>query len=209
VAALWPAVLSSVRTGDFFRQDDTRTLAQRFLEANAPPGATVLVQPYSVPLAQSRASLVEALTYHLGDAARASTKFALRLKVDPCPHPPTGRCFSATAASTSTRSTSATARYRDRMPWRACGSAACTSSGETVQYAGSGDRPSAFGFAPRRTDDRLVSPYRPSSDRAVRDAVAPFLHNTDTPIAWALERPGPVMEVWAIAQAQGEPMRKD
>lgn len=82
-----PGLVLSLRLDYFFRQADTRTVAQQIIERNVPPGTTILLQPYSVPLAQSRDSLVEALQAHLGDARRASTKFQRRLALDPYPAP--------------------------------------------------------------------------------------------------------------------------
>ena len=70
MAALATApLMTSLKTGAFFRADDTRTLALRYVERHVPAGATILVQPYSVPLAPSRDSLVEALTRNLGGTA--------------------------------------------------------------------------------------------------------------------------------------------
>ncbi|HSC26187.1 MAG TPA: glycosyltransferase family 39 protein, partial [Vicinamibacterales bacterium] len=80
-----PALVDSIRTGLFFRQDDTRTLAQRYIESTIPPGSTILVQPYSVVLTPTRESLVEALTRNLGSPERASTKFQIQLSLDPYP----------------------------------------------------------------------------------------------------------------------------
>ena len=82
-----PGLLLSMRIGRLFQQTDTRTLAQRYIEAQVAPGATILVQPYSVQLTQSLEGLREALTVRLGDPRRASTKFALRLALDPYPAP--------------------------------------------------------------------------------------------------------------------------
>ena len=82
-----PGVRGSILTGRFFAQDDTRTIARRFIESQIPDGASILIQPYSVPIAQSRESLVEALTARLGDPARASRKFALRLALLRWPEP--------------------------------------------------------------------------------------------------------------------------
>ncbi|MCU0256509.1 MAG: glycosyltransferase family 39 protein, partial [Vicinamibacterales bacterium] len=58
VVAAIPGLVHSARTGRFFTQTDTRTLAQRFIEREVAPDTTVLLQPYSVPLQQSRESLV-------------------------------------------------------------------------------------------------------------------------------------------------------
>ena len=42
-------------------------------------------------------------------------------------------------------------------------------------------------------------PYRAGLDQAARAAAAPYLHNTSTPIVPALERPGPIMQIWSLA----------
>src|SRR5690606_10320312 len=74
-------------TVTFFGQTDTRTLAQSWIETSVTPGATMLVQPYSVPLRQSREGLREALVTHLGSTARASVRFQRQLALDPYPAP--------------------------------------------------------------------------------------------------------------------------
>jgi hypothetical protein len=81
VAAGMPGFAASWHTGTFFQQTDTRTLALDYFRASVPSGAGVLVQPYSVPLPESRQSLVDALTEHLGDPRKASTKSQLRLQL--------------------------------------------------------------------------------------------------------------------------------
>ena len=78
-----PGALASVRSDLFLRQDDTRTLAERFIEANVAPGTTILTQPYSAVLTPSREGLTEALTRNLGSAEAASTKFQLQLSLIP------------------------------------------------------------------------------------------------------------------------------
>ena len=82
VAAI-PGLRSSIRVVEFFAQPDTRTLARGFIEREIPPGASVLVQPYSTPIHRSRESLVEALRANLGSEGHASIKFQLELAVDP------------------------------------------------------------------------------------------------------------------------------
>jgi hypothetical protein len=42
------------------------------------------------------------------------------------------------------------------------------------------------------------SPYRSDASDAERSGIAPFLHNTDTRIDDALERPGPPLEIWQL-----------
>ncbi|MBE3072118.1 MAG: glycosyltransferase family 39 protein, partial [Acidobacteria bacterium] len=86
-SAALPGLASSLRADLFFRQADTRTLAQQFIERAIPPGSTILLQPYSVPLRQSRDSLVESLERNLGNLDRTPTKFALQLSLTPYPAP--------------------------------------------------------------------------------------------------------------------------
>ena len=47
------------------------------------------------------------------------------------------------------------------------------------------------------------SPYRPGLSDAERGRIAPFLHNTDTRIDDALERPGPPLEIWQLTGSSG------
>ena len=42
------------------------------------------------------------------------------------------------------------------------------------------------------------SPYRADVPAAEREKIDPFLHNTDTRIDDALERPGPPLEIWQL-----------
>jgi hypothetical protein len=42
------------------------------------------------------------------------------------------------------------------------------------------------------------SPYRAGVPEADRARIEPFLHNTDTRIDEALERPGPPLEIWQL-----------
>jgi hypothetical protein len=200
VAAAVPGARDSWRVGWFFRQDDTRTLAQRFIERHVPAGSTVLVQPYSVQLVQSRQSLVEALTTRLGDAARASTKFRLRLATDPWPEPAYRILFLGEEPGLD--ADKIYLRYADfQGPG---GIEVLTRHRVQVvvlkRYNGPDSVTTPLLATLERGGRRIAefSPYRPDADPATRAAVAPFLHNTDTPLDAALERPGPVVEVWAV-----------
>jgi hypothetical protein len=197
-----PGLRLSYAIGPFFSQTDTRTLAQRFIESTVPAGSTVLVQPYSVQLVQSREGLREALAANLGDASRASTRFALRLRLDPYPSPAYRTVFlgdgglDADKIYVSLRDVDGAAGLE---PLRRLG----------VEYVvlkryNTEDLP----VAPLRamlsaSGVRLAtfSPYRSGTDARTRARVAPFLHNTDTPYDPALERPGPGIEVWRLARS--------
>ena len=70
VAAATPALIGQHPSRPVLSTGDTRTLAQAYIESHIPAGATVVIQPYSVPLTMSREGLVEALSRHLGSAER-------------------------------------------------------------------------------------------------------------------------------------------
>jgi hypothetical protein len=200
VAATVPGARDSWRVGSFFRQDDTRTLARRFIEEHVPAGSTVLLQPYSVPLVQSRESLVEALTARLGDASRASTKFRLRLATDPWPEPAYRLLFLGEEPGLD--ADKIYLRYADfEGP---AGLDVLIRHGVQVvvlkRYNGPDSVTTPLLATLERGGRRIAefSPYRPDADPVTRAAVAPFLHNTDTPLDAALARPGPVVEVWAV-----------
>jgi hypothetical protein len=199
VACAVPPLSASIESNRFFRLDDTRTLARRFIETNIPSGATVLIQPYSVPLTPSHEGLSEALTRNLGSVDAASTKFRLQLSLDPYPEP----------------------SYR--LIWLGRGGL----DADKI-YVDPGDLGQAHGLAPldqlgvtyvvlkryNRLDPetmplvaelarraRLIavfSPYRPGTSEARQARIEPFLHNTDTRIDDALERPGPPLEIWQL-----------
>ncbi len=194
----------SLQLGLFFRQTDTRTLAQRLIERHIPAGATVLVQPYSVVLHQSRESLVEALQAHIGDPAQASTKFALRLALDPYPSPAYRTLYLGDGGLDVDK---IYLSYRDL-------SGPAPETFATLRQAGvqyvvlkryNVEDPAAVPLREQlKAQGRLiasVTPYRADADQTERAKVAPFLHNTDTPWHRALERPGPGIEVWQVPQA--------
>lgn len=81
------ALGQSVELVRFFGQPDTRTLAREVIERAVPAGSTVLVQPYSVPLHESREGLTAAVLAHAGSLDRISTKSRLRLATSPWPQP--------------------------------------------------------------------------------------------------------------------------
>jgi hypothetical protein len=189
-----PGLVLSVRLDLFFRQADTRTIAQRFIERTVPPGATILFQPYSVPLTQSRDSLIEALRAHGVDPAHAPTKFALRLALNPEPGPAYRTLYLGEGGLDQDK---IYLGYHD--------------VGEALDRAGvqyvvlkryNASDPAVEPLSARLTrEGRLltaISPYGADADAATRARVAPFLHNTDTPYDPALDRPGPGIEVWQL-----------
>jgi hypothetical protein len=197
VAAAVLPLLHSVALIRFVSQSDTRTIAQQFIEARAPAGATVLVQPYSVMLTQSRTSLEESLRARLGSLDRISTRARLRLAVAPWPEP----------------------SYR--ILWLGDGGL-----DEDKIYLGYGELRSAplrvlrargveYVVLKRfETADPAVAPLAEALNRGARrigtispfaDAastarppVAPFVHNTDATMSPLLQRPGPIIDIYHL-----------
>lgn len=198
----------SLNLGLFFRQTDTRTIAQHLIEDQIPAGATILVQPYSVVLHQSRESLVEALRLHLGDPARASTKFALRLALDPYPSPAYRTLFLGDGGMDVDR---LYLSYRDVAGPDALDALRRAGVQYVVLKRYNVEDPAAVPLREQlRAQGRLmasVTPYRAKADQTERAKVAPFLHNTDTPWHRALERPGPGIEVWQVPDRRREGAR--
>jgi 4-amino-4-deoxy-L-arabinose transferase-like glycosyltransferase len=197
-AAALPGFAKSVRADEFFRQTDTRTLAQRFLEAHVPVNAGVAVQPYSVQLWPSRDSLREALLSHLGTLDAVPQKFAIQLRLDPYP-----------------------AGYRLIY----VGDGGLDADKIYVSYAELGGsqglialrargvhyvvvkrynrpQPATLPFldALAREGRRIAvfTPYRSDASPDAAAAVEPYLHNTDARIQEPLERPGPIVEIWQL-----------
>ena len=70
---------------------------------------------------------------------------------------------------------------------------------QAIQYVGSrSSLPFLAALAREGRRIAVFSPYRPGVTEAERARIAPFLHNTDTRIDDALERPGPPLEIWQL-----------
>lgn len=197
--ALAQAASVSVRTDRFLRRDDTRALAQRWVEAHLPAGTSLALQPYSVVLRPSRAALVEALEANLGDASRASVKFERQLALDPYPEPSYRLIYLGAGGLDAEKiyvEPSALTPESGLEPLRRLGVAYVIFkrfASEDPAFAGL-DR----ALAAEASRAALFSPCR--ADRAPDPwaCVPPFIHNTDARLDPALERPGPVIEIWKL-----------
>jgi hypothetical protein len=202
IAVAVPGLVGSLRADAFYRQADTRTLAREFIERTAAPGTTVLVQPHGVQLRPSREALLEALRLHLGSESAASIKFQKQLE--------------AAALVAPTYRVLYLGRVTDGgfdpdkiyVPPDALAGAGGLQPLRDLRVAyvalnRYNDGTSAFGplDAALRREARLLvmfSPYRAEVGPDRRAAIAPFFHNTADRIDPALERPGPIVEVWQI-----------
>jgi Dolichyl-phosphate-mannose-protein mannosyltransferase len=199
VLAAVPGTLASIHVDWFLRQDDTRTLAARYIEAEIPSGSTILIQPYSAPLTPSRQGLMEALSRAPGGVDGASVKFRLQLSLDPYPQPSYRLLYlgrggldaekiyidpTTLGGATSLerlRQLGVTyivvTRYNDPEPATLPFLAALSAGGRRLA---------------------TFSPYRSGISEAEQARIEPFLHNTDARIVEALARPGPRLEIWQL-----------
>jgi len=202
VLAALPGLGASVRADRFYHQADTRTLAREFLERTAPPGSTILVQPHGVQLPVSHDSLAEALRAHLGSESAASIKFQKQLDAS------VGLAHSYRVLYLGTVTDAGVAPDKFYVsPQRFAGAADQAALRDLrVAYVAVNRynvRDSIFGPLQEalRREGRLVatfSPYRADVGSDRRAEVAPFFHNTADRIDPALERPGPVVDIWRI-----------
>ena len=187
-----PAVYQSARTVAFIRQTDTRTVALEFMRGHVPDGVTVLTQPYSVPLEPTPAVLREAVER---SGQPMPTKTALQLARDPYPAPAyrliyIGRGLDADKiympADELAGSDPLAALRRENVAF-------------VVLKRYNGDDPATLPFlAALAREGRRIAEFRPYKRAGNGSRAEPFLHNTDARITAALERPGPIVEIWQI-----------
>jgi len=199
IAAAVPGLAGTVRTDLFIRQADTRTLAREFIEARVPAGSSILIQPYSVPLRQSREGLIEALRANLGSPERASIKFQLQLAAGPFPSPTYRTIYLGDGGLDPDKIYISPRAFRGDAglaPLRAL----------KVDYVvlkrynpeDPATQPLAAALSRRGQLMAEFSPYRAEAGPTARAGVPPFLHNTALRIDPALERPGPTIDIWRI-----------
>jgi hypothetical protein len=193
-----PGLRLSVRSNQFFAQDDTRGLAKAFIEQYLPAESTILIQPQSAPVHMSRQALIDALRLHLGDEARASVKFQYQMAATPYPSPAYRLVFlgdggqdvdrtyvslrgftSPSLESLRRRGIEYVVMKRTNVP-----------NPETAIVEQALER--------EATRMATFSPYREDVPAEVRAVTAPYFHNTATRIVPALERPGPIVDIWKI-----------
>jgi hypothetical protein len=199
VAAALPPTVASVRSDAFFRQPDTRELARTYIESHIPSGSGILIQPYSVPLTMSRPALEEALVHHLGTSGAASAKFQIQLGLDPYPDPSYRLVYLGSGGLDVDKlyvSLEEMGRPDGLARLRRLGVAFVV-----FKRYNRGD-PDSLPFLTllAREGRRIAafSPYRAGVSDTERERTEPFLHNTDSRIVEALERPGPPLEIWQL-----------
>jgi hypothetical protein len=199
LAAAVPAVQASLDIDRFFRLTDTRTLALRYVEQHVTPGSAVAIQPYSVPLTQSREGLVEALRANLGDERRASTREQLRLALDPYPSPAYRTIFLGDGGLDPDKIYVGYAAFEQPQ-----GLAALRDLGVTWVIVKRYNTPAPDTrpfLSALEGEGRLVASFTPYREPGLPSGAwpEPYLHNTDARISAELERPGPFIEIWRLS----------
>lgn len=199
-----PGARDSAKWNMFFGREDTRTLARAFIEREVPANSTILVQPYSAPIKQSRDALVEALTAKLGDPSRVPLKYQLQLAAPPLPGPAYRVLYVGESGKTKAPPGDVDKIYiSPRAITKDQGLGVLRAAGVNyVVLTRYGTTLPAFQpleAALEREARRMarLSPYRGDLDPATAP-VPPFRHNGNTWIHPLLERPGPVVEIWHI-----------
>jgi len=191
VAAFATAGLESVMTGAFIRQTDTRTLALDYIRTAIPSGATILTQPYSVPLEPTADALREAVSR---SGKEMPTKTRLQIAREPYPAPAyrliyLGRGMDVDKLYLPYEELNQSALRRENVAFvvlKRYNDGAPATMSLLAALAGKGRRIAVF------------SPYSRFAGADGTPQAEPFLHNSDARITAALERPGPVVEIWQI-----------
>jgi hypothetical protein len=200
--AIVPGLVGSLRTGLFIREADTRALAQAYVERQVQAGSSVLVQPHSVPLRQSREGLVEALRANIGSEASAPAKARMTLELDPFPQPAYRLIYLGDGGLDNDKiyvSPGAFSSEPGLAPLRRLGVGYVVLSDGTAPNPALAPLRAALAREGRRLAE--FSPYRTDVSPAERNLAPPFMHNTAARIDPRLERPGPIVEVWSIGTA--------
>lgn len=200
IAAMIPGLLSSIRISLFIREADTRTLAREFLENRLHPGDAVLIQPYSAPLRPSRDALLEALRQNLGSESRASAKYQYMLALDPYPEPSYRLIYLGDDDGLDVDKLFVSPQ--EFSGGEVLGKLRRLGIQYVVLKQSNTPNPSLSGLerALTREGQRIAvfTPYRSNAAPEERAAIPPFMHNTAARLHPALERPGPIVEIWMI-----------
>lgn len=180
----------SVTTDLFIREADTRTLAQRFIEGRVPSGATVLTQPYSVPLEPSKDVLREAVQR---SGREMPTKTRMELERDPYPTPSYRLIYLGFGLD-------ADKLY---LPYDRFEGRERPLHGEHIAFVVlkryNRPDPATLPFLTALArEGRLIGVVTPYREGPGNGGAEPFLHNTDARIDASLERPGPIVEIWQL-----------
>jgi hypothetical protein len=196
VALVATALTESLRADFFIRHTDTRTLALEYIAAHIPNGATILTQPYSVPLVPTVEVLREAVRR---SKREMPTKTRLQIASEPYPNPSYRLIYLGRGLDTD-KLYLPYDQLDGKDPLKA---ARAEHVAFVVLKRYNDSDPATFPFLTALAREaRRIAVFSPYRDALVAGEAGappePFLHNTDARIVGALERPGPVVEIWQL-----------
>jgi hypothetical protein len=147
----------------------------------------------------SRPALEDALAHHLGTSEAASTKFQIQLGLDPYPEPSYRLVYLGSGGLDVDKryvSLEEVARPDGLSRLRRLGVAFVVF--KRYNRADPDSLPFLTLLAREGRRIAAFSPYRADVSDTQRERTEPFLHNTDSRIVEALERPGPPLEIWQL-----------
>jgi hypothetical protein len=197
--ALIPGTIKSFEWDLFLRQTDTRTLAEDFIKSRVAAGRSFLVQPYGPPLRQSKEALLEGLRANLGTELNASPKFRHMLALEPYPQPSYRLIYLGDGGHDTDKLYVLPEEFSGGAglePLRRRGIEYVVIKKSNTPNAEIKDLEAALAREGRRIAE--FTPYRADVTAEERAAVPPFLHNTAAVRHPALERPGPIIEIWSV-----------
>jgi len=181
---------TSVNTDLFIRHTDTRTLAANYITAHVPSGESVLLQPYSVVLEPTAGALREAVAR---SGRPMPTKTELQATRDPYPTPAYRLIYIGEGMDADKLYLPLQALQDDPI-----GRLRAEHVAFLVLKRYNDEAPAMLpltaGLAREGRRLAVFSPYREGAGTRPE----PFLHNTDARITAALERSGPVVEIWQL-----------
>jgi hypothetical protein len=174
-----------------FASEDTRTLAREWALESLPPGATVALQSYSVPLPQSGESFRESLQANGAMAElEKNGKYAQLLRVAENEKTAFQLVFLGKGDEKNRRYVGYDALLPGLEPLRALGVSAVV-----LRHPPIPPPPEVAAlFARVRSEGTLrkaISPFR-------KDPAAPYLDNEDWPPSRNLTNKGPLVEIWSL-----------
>lgn len=199
-----PGFTESLRWDLFLRQDDTRTEAWDFIHSQIPSGSSILIEPQSVPLRQSAEGLREALRLHRIPEVDTPEKSRQILALDPYPQPAYRLVYLGDGGRDIDKV------YISQTAFTGGDLAVLHRYG--IQFVvlkqSHQPNPETEGLESALAKEaRLVAeftPYRDESPAEVRRTVPAFTHNTAAIMRPELERPGPIVQIWAVQRGNSD-----
>ena len=181
------------------RKGTPEAMAREFIDRQVPSQASLLIQPYSAPVHRSRASLVEALRANLGSEERASVKFQMELAIQPPLEPAYRTIYYGDGGTDADKLYVLPDEFEHVAglePLRRRGIHYVVLKRSNMPNPETARLEAALA----REATRLVtfSPYRPDVSADERARTPPFAHNSSIRVDRALERPGPIVDVWRL-----------